>query len=63
MWTLFKSQLVSRVVVDGRVSCPIQATDNDVELCLGCPSLADVSEDRDGLLVRCRKPVLTNSLP
>jgi hypothetical protein len=44
----------THLISDGRVFCPNDARDVDIERCLGCPLLADIDLDSRHPKVVCR---------
>lgn len=55
-WKLFGPPSTRRTVDHGRVWCPVQAADIDVEQCVDCPLIGEIVEDGEGHVVElvCR---------
>lgn len=56
MFSLLRTREECRVIDAGRVSCPLQERDADVELCLECGWAAEVDPEAKVPFVRCRPP-------
>jgi len=54
VWHFLEKRFPRVPVVGGRVACAVQSRDIDVEYCMGCPRLAALSKQPDGMFVQCR---------
>ena len=64
--SIFTRRGTEQIVDRGRVFCPVQRRDLDVEQCVDCSSLANVTGDARGVLtqIQCKPafPLITGTV-